>query len=342
MLNKKIVSAVAGLATVASIALAGPAAFASNSLTAGGSSFAGGMLKACAAEWNHNGDAVTYTSSSSGTGRSSFNSGSFDFGAADAPYGSADRKPADTLYVPLVAGPIAVAYNVPGVANLNLTPAVLGKILKGTITKWNNSAIKALNTSVTLPATDITVVYRNTTSGTTENFTNYLAQNAAAGWVKNSSFATAGGYTGSGSVGKAASVDVVNYIKGNTGTIGYADLKDTLSSNLKFAAVKNGAGQFVKPSSKTAGLFIAAQGVHVANNGLVNIDYKANVKGAYNVSLITYGLAHSSKHAKGATVKAFFGYVVNSCAPAKQTTLGYVALSGAIKAKAQQLIALVK
>ena len=343
MLNKKLISAVAGLATVASLAIAGPAAFAANSLTAGGSSFAGGMIKDCASSWNHNNDSVTYTSSSSGTGRSSFNSGAFDFGAADAPYGSNDSKPSDLVYVPLVAGPVAIGFNIPGVSNLNLTPAVFGKILDGSITKWNDSAIKAINKSAKLTNNNIVVVYRSTTSGTNQNVANYLSQ-TTTGWTENSSFSSAGGSTSGNAVGKSASIDVVNYIAANDYTIGYADLKDTLSASLRFAALKNGHGQFVKPTVATAGKFLKNQASKVGSNGLVSFDYTADVAGAYNLDLVTYGLAHNSTsgHSNGSSVKAFFSYVINSCAPARASALGYLALPGAIKSKALALVRTVK
>ena len=344
MLNKKLVSVVAGLATVASLAIAGPAAFASNSLTAGGSSFAGGMLTACAATWSHNGDSVTYTSNSSGNGRSYFNGGSYDFGAADAPYGGSDDKPADLVYVPLVAGPVAVGFNVPGVSNLNLTPVVLGNILAGNITKWNDVAIKAINKSAKLPNQSIIVVYRSASSGTTQNVAKFLQQNNAPGWSESSSFSTAGGSTSGNSVGKSASIDVVNYIDNNSYTFGYADLKDTLSAHLHFAAVKNGHGQYVKPTVATAGKFLKNQASNVGQSGLVSFDYTADVAGAYNLDLVTYGLAHNTTagHSNGASVKAFFSYVINSCSPSKATTLGYVALPGAIKSKALALVRTVK
>jgi phosphate transport system substrate-binding protein len=341
MLNKKAISIVAGLATAASLAIAGPAAFASTSLTAGGSSFAGGMLTACAASWSHSGDSVTYTGNSSGTGRTNFAGGSYDFGAADAPYSSG--APSDLVYVPLVAGPVAVGFNVPGVANLNLTPSVLGGILSGNITKWNATAIKNLNKSARLPNQSIIVTFRNTTSGTTQNVTKYLSQTTSGqGWNENSAFGSGGGYTGSGSVGKGTSIDVVNWIDSTPYTIGYADLKDTLSAHLHFAAIQNGHGQFVKPTVATAGKFLKNQASNVGSNGLVSFDYTTDVAGAYNLDLVTYGLAHNTTSAKGATVKAFFSYVINSCSPSKATGLGYVALPGAIKTKALALVRTIK
>jgi phosphate transport system substrate-binding protein len=340
MFNKKVLSVVAGLATIASIAISGPAANAANTLTAGGSSFAGGILTACAATFNGGGYSVAYTSSSSGTGRTSFASGAFDFGAADAPYETG--APSDLLYIPLVGGPVAVGYNVPGLNNLNLTPTLLGDIFSGKVNKWNAAAIKSLNPAAKLPNQKIIVVYRNTNSGTTQNFSKFLKQNGASGWDENASFATAGGFTGSSAQGKAASIDVVNYVDSNSYTIGYSDLKDTLAAHLKFAAIKNGHGQFVKPSVATSTKFFLDQAKNVQANGLVNFNYKANVPGAYNLNLVTYGLAHSTTSKKGSGVKMFFGYVLKHCAPSQAPAKGYVPLTRQIKDKAFALVKKIK
>ena len=74
----------------------------------------------------------------------------------------------------MVTGPIAVAYNVKGVDKLVLTPAVAANIFNGKVTTWNDQAIAALNSGVTLPAEPIKVFFRSDESGTTENFTKYL------------------------------------------------------------------------------------------------------------------------------------------------------------------------
>ena len=77
--------------------------------------------------------------------------------------------------LPLVFGPVAMAYNVEGVDKLVVNGDVLAKIFQGQITKWNDPAIAALNTGATLPDTDITPIYRSDSSGTTDNFQKYLA-----------------------------------------------------------------------------------------------------------------------------------------------------------------------
>jgi len=166
---------------IAAVALAASALFASPAhaaavITAGGSSFSGGMFTTCAA-----GSSVTYTSSSSGTGKTNFSNGQFDFAGTDAVYVSGETLPKGSFaYVPVLGGPIAIIFNIPGVHNLRLDAITIGKIFQGTITKWNDKAIVKLNKGVKLPAKTITPEYRNSKSGTNGNFSGYLAANKAA------------------------------------------------------------------------------------------------------------------------------------------------------------------
>jgi hypothetical protein len=82
----------------------------------------------------------------------------------------------------------------------------------------------------------------------------------------------------------------------------------------------------------------------VLANGILDIDYKKAVRGGYNNSLVTYALAPTAAKnaAKGAAIKKFLTYVINSCAPSRAPGLNYSPLSAALKAKALQLVGLVK
>lgn len=121
---RKLVSAAAALALGASL-LTGGAALAKENITSGGSSFAGTIMTTCAAAYTKH--SVTYTPSSSGTGRANFTAGSINFAGSDATYSATDAKPSKFTYVPVVGGPVTVVYNVAGLATLNLTPTVLGR-----------------------------------------------------------------------------------------------------------------------------------------------------------------------------------------------------------------------
>ncbi|NMB22848.1 MAG: phosphate ABC transporter substrate-binding protein PstS, partial [Corynebacterium sp.] len=127
------------------------------------------------------GASLAYTASGSGSGRKNFVGGQVAFGGSDSPMD--DEQAAEAMdrcdgneawHLPFVIGPVAVAYNLPGVEGLNLSTATVANIFKGEITKWNDDAIAAENEGVDLPDTDISVVYRSDESGTTDNFQKFL------------------------------------------------------------------------------------------------------------------------------------------------------------------------
>lgn len=328
----------ASVALLGASLFVGPAASAAPvSITGGGSSFAGGIFTACAAAYTTN--TVTYTASSSGTGRSAFANGSITFAGSDAGYGASDKKPSGFTYVPVIGGPVAVVFNVPGVKTLNLDAATIGNIFSGKITKWNDAAIKKLNPKAALPDATITPVYRSSNSGTTENFSDYLVQNKVAGWTKSGSWSTATGLKTPVGSGQSTSSLLADKVSSTTNSIGYADLVDIKKKAMPTAAVKNGSGQFVLPTAAAAARYLAAQTVGVKDKGLVKIDFTKKVKGGYNLSILTYMVAptDSSDTAKAAAVKDFAKYILNSCAPSKAADLGYVALTGALKTTAVRL-----
>lgn len=341
-MRRNIGGLLATIALVGTVAFNGPAAHAAESVTGGGSSFAGGILTACAATFPASSGSVTYTPSSSGTGRSNFAAGTTDFGGSDAAYAATDKKPAKFAYVPVIGGPVTIPFNVAGVSKLKLNAKVIGSIFQGKIKKWNDPAIKKLNTTAKLPNRAINVVYRSSKSGTTENFAAYLKANGANSWTADGNWATATGLTTPVGVGAPTSSELVNKVLNTGFSIGYADLSDSNKKGLPFASVLNGAGQYVVPSAKTAAAFLAKQ--KVLNSGLVDINFTSKIKGAYNLSILTYALVPtaSSNPAKAAVVKKFVNHVLTKCAPTKAAALGYVALTGTIKTKALNIAGRIK
>ena len=341
-MRRNIGGLLATIALVGTVALNGPAAIAAEAITGGGSSFAGGILTACAATFPAASGSVTYTPSSSGTGRSNFAAGTIDFGGSDAAYAATDKKPAKFAYVPVIGGPVTIPFNVAGVNKLNLTPKVIAAIFQGKITKWNDAAIKKINAKTKLPAQTINVVYRSSKSGTTQNLAAYLKANGANSWTADGNWATATGLTTPVGVGAPTSSELVSKVLNTSFSIGYADLSDSNKKDLPFASVLNGAKQYVAPSAKTAATFLAKQ--PVLSSGLVNINFAAKIKGAYNLSIVTYALVPtaSATPAKAAVVKKFVTHVLNKCAPTKAATLGYVALTGSLKAKAIKITGRIK
>jgi phosphate transport system substrate-binding protein len=387
---KKIITAAASAAVVAGVLLAAPANAAGTAIVGGGSSFANGAIVACKGAYATTAN-VTYNKSDSGTGRTNYANGTADFAATDGTFASTDL-PGDPkaltwasgrtnfVTVPLLGGPVVFAYSATGVSDgLKLTPAVISGIFKGTITRWDDAALKALNPKAKLPKKAIKVAYRNSGSGTTANLTNYLYQtvNTAAtgetnnsGWKANSKdlVDAAGGSStvvsglqvaGSGfapvSSSFATSQLLAAYIEDNSNAFGYFDLSDSMTMNdnqgadVGIAALQNKAGAFVMPTVSAAAKFLGAQSASTDTsnrlNGTLVIDFTKNVAGAYQLSIVTYGVAHKytsgTKTAENLQVQDFFNYVVKTCIPAKAASLGYVALGGALKTSALAQIKLI-
>ena len=308
-------------------------------LTGSGSSFAFKYMTACKASSGHN---VTYSSTGSGTGRNNFNDGVTDFGASDAA-SSLSKATGKYVYIPVVGGPIALPYNVPELGNtqINLDASTIAKIFRGSVAKWNDSSIKALNAGAKLPNKPIVVVYRSASSGTTENMTDYLNKVAPAEWpkVKNGTFTSATPSFPRGAKGAANSQVLVSTVKSTKYAIGYADLSDALASKLSFAKVKNQNGEFVSPTTEAAGKFLGDFSASDPLTGVV-LDFTKVVPGGYNMSLFTYLIAPKAggvkKDSNVAAVKQLATHLVSGCTAG--TALGYTQISGNLATAAKALI----
>jgi phosphate transport system substrate-binding protein len=192
---------------------------------------------------------VNYQSVGSGAGIQQFIKGTVDFGASDVPMAAADITSAggpDALtQIPTTLGVIAVAYNLSGVTKLQLDGPTLANIYLGHIKKWNDPAIAALNAGVTLPKTDIQVVHRSDSSGTSYHFTDYLGK-VSDEWKTKVGVGKAvswpAGIGGSGNQGVAQAVT------STAGAIGYVELAYVVQTNMTQAYLKNKDGNFVQAS----------------------------------------------------------------------------------------------
>src|SRR5256884_4881335 len=125
---------------------------------------------------------IDYQSIGSGGGIKQIQARTVDFGASDAPMTEAELKasPGELIHIPTVLGAVVITYNLQGIAKpLRFSPDVIADIFLGKITKWNDARIKADNPDANLPSTDLTVVHRAESSGTSFVFTDYLAKVSA-------------------------------------------------------------------------------------------------------------------------------------------------------------------
>ena len=200
---------------------------------------------------------VNYQSIGSGGGIRQLTEGTVDFGASDAPM-TADELAAapGTVHIPTVIGAVAIAYNLPEVSRpLRLSGPLLADIYLGTVTRWNDPAIAALNRGVTLPERDILVVRRSDGSGTTFVLTEYLAAVSPA-WRDRIGVGKAVSWpTGLGAKGNEG---VTGQVKAAPGAIGFVEQVYAQQNDLATAELQNSAGNFV--ASSTGGATAAAAG----------------------------------------------------------------------------------
>jgi phosphate transport system substrate-binding protein len=221
------------------------------------------------------------------------------------PYGGAGA----VLYFPTVAAPITVSYALSGVSKpLVFSGTTLAKIFAGKITTWNDPAIAADNSGVTLPSTKITPVHRSDGSGTTHNFTLYLGKVDPTDWTYGNSTTyptTLGGATGSGNQG------VAQTIQSTDGSIGYVDYATAQAANLTTGSVKNSGGQAIAPSLAASSAAVAAATI---NPDLTYDPTNASAPTAYPITSPTWIVVYKTQtdHATGLALKAFLSFILTT------------------------------
>lgn len=250
---------------------------------------------------------VNYTGVGSGAGITQLTAKTVDFAGSDAPL-NADQTTATggagaVLQIPWIAGGVAVEYNLASVKGLKLSPATLGGIFAGKITKWDDAAIKADNAGVSLPSSGIQVVFRSDSSGTTQVFTDYLRAAAPDVWTYGpSSKDWPAGTPGTGSKG---SDGVTAAVKQSEGAIGYSEVSYPKQAGLNTAVIKNKAGQFVAPTSAAVSAALAAATVNP--DLTLKLSYTPDAATAYPISTTTYLMFYKSSGdaAKDVAVRHF-------------------------------------
>jgi len=191
---------------------------------------------------------VNFNPVGSGAGQTQLEAATVDFAGSDPALKASDKAKMKgaVLQFPVAAGAITVSYNLSGVkSGLKLDGPTISKIFSGQIKTWNDPAIKSLNPGISLPSSNITVVHRSDSSGTTQGFTTFLADTdptwkSSVGAGKDVKWPT-----GTGAKGNSGVAAVVHQ---TTGAIGYVEQAYALENGFTYAAVKNSAGSYVLPS----------------------------------------------------------------------------------------------
>ncbi len=253
---------------------------------------------------------INYAGGGSGKGKTDLQTKTVDFAGSDSlpkPDELPNYQGGALLYFPTVAAPITVSYKVSGLDKLQLSAKTLAKIFSGDAKKWNDTAIADDNPGVSLPSTDIVVAHRADASGTTSNFTKYLADAAGSAWTLGSGDTVtwpADSQAGQGNQG------VAQIIGQTDGAIGYVDYSDAVAASLTFASIKNAAGKYVDPTLDATQQAVAATTV------AADLSYNPlNAAGAdvYPIATPTWIIVYAKQtnKAKGQALKDFLTFVLN-------------------------------
>lgn len=258
---------------------------------------------------------INYDATGSGTGREQFIAGKVVFAGTDSLLKDEEIKSAtercgsEPLELPLYISPIAVAFNLPGVDQLNMSGEVIAKIFDGKITKWNDPAIADLNKAAKLPDLAIVPVNRADDSGTSKNFQQYLVAGSNGNW----NYEPEDEWPISGTQSAEGTSGVVSLVKSTEGAITYADASQI--EGLGSAAVEV-AGEFLPYSPEAAAAIVdGSQPKDNATERLLAYDLQrdGSIKGAYPIVMVSYLVActnyDDANDAK--IVKSYLSYIAS-------------------------------
>ena len=258
---KKLVYTALGIAALAGATLV--AQTRTITINGAGATFPAPIYAKWFAEYNklHPEVRINYQPLGSGAGIRQVTERTVFFGASDGPMTSEQllAAPGKLLHFPTVLGAVVPVYNLPGVSQeLKFDGPTLASIFLGTITKWNDPAIAALNPGVKLPAIDIVVAHRSDGSGTTYIWVDYLSK-VSPEFKKTVGVGTAVKWPAG--VAAAKNDGVAAIVSQTPGALGYVELIYAIQTRTPYGLVRNAGGKFVKASidSVTAAAAAAAK-----------------------------------------------------------------------------------
>lgn len=323
----------------------------SGTITAGGSSAQSNAQQAWTTAYNATAKNVKINydkSQGSGGGVTNFLSGAYDFAGSDSPLNADQTAQSKALCtdgginIPIYLDGVAVIFNIPGVTSLKLSGETIAKIFALQITDWSDPAITKDN-GTALPAGAITTVARSDGSGTTQNFTNYLAATQSSVWT----FPAGKDWPVQGNVSKQkGGSGVVEAVKAGSGTIGYADHSAIGSLNAASIVTNGNAVAFSGEAvSKTFDVAAVDASNGVAGDLSKKFDYTKLTADAYPIPLVSYAVVCSTfKDAKQAElVKSYLGFVTSSLGQSvAEKNAGSAPLPDSVLAAAAKTLAAIK
>lgn len=245
------------------------------------------------------GPVINYGGIGSGGGIKSLRDQIVDFGATDGYLSDAElaEMPGEVVHIPTCIGAVVIAYNLPGVTSLKLTPGLLEGIFLGNITKWNDAKIAGINQGIALPDMNITVVYRSDGSGTTYIFSDYMSK-ISSQWKEQ--LGTGKALNWPVGIGAKGNPGVAGTISQSQGTIGYIGFEYANVQKISMATLLNAAGNFIEP---TLASFTAAAGSEIPSDTRIMITNSQSPE-AYPITSFTWIILYKEQAYANRTIEA--------------------------------------
>ncbi|MBD2312364.1 phosphate ABC transporter substrate-binding protein PstS [Desertifilum sp. FACHB-1129] len=309
-------------------------------LSGAGASFPAPLYQRWFAAYNQDVDRnvqVSYQSVGSGAGLEQYINGTVDFGASDAPIQGdrlksfQDKYTAEPIQIPMAAGAVVLAYNLPGFDNLRLSREAYCGIVEGRVTRWNDPLIAQQNPGQNLPDQPITFAHRSDGSGTTFIFVNHIdaaCPNWPAGVGTSVNWPT--GVGGQGNEGVAAQ------IQQNEGTIGYIEYAYAKLNNIQMAELQNRSGNFIFPSAESAAATF--EGVEIPEDFGLTVPDPENAQ-AFPIAGLTWIMIYPQYQdaAKWNTLQNVLTWALTDGRPIAEE-LGYIPMPDTIVQRIQQVM----
>jgi phosphate transport system substrate-binding protein len=273
-------------------------------------------------------------SSSSGVGQTGVLAGTVNIGGSDV-YATSSQLSSGAVNIPEVVSAQMVNYNIPGLStkvHLKLNPQLLNEIYAGTITNWDDPAIKAVNKGVKIPSVKIVPLHRTSSSGDTFIFTWYLSSGDKASFVRSDGGASqTWNQTSEPSTAEAESgnTGMLQACAVTTGCIAYIGISyensAVTSSHLGLAQLENASDQYLLPTSSSVTAEVAAV-KSLPANGVASLDYLPKAKGGYPIVNFEYAWVDPAKESSNqiTAIKSLLAWGMNPTGGASAANLANV------------------
>ena len=273
---------------------------------------------------------IDYISEGSGAGIKHIEARESNFGGSDKPLTPKVLRKNGLYQFPAVVGAIVMAYNIPNMKNIKLSRAAMAEIALGHIKYWDNKLIKMSNPMASLPHKKLTFVHRSDASGTTFNFTYYLAKSNLE-WRKAFGAKKSITWPGDHHIGGKGNPGVGGLIKQTPYSVGYMDYADAKSNAIAMATVENAEGYYIKPELKNF-QESAAKASFDSKKDFYAIIADPLGKNSYPIVAATFILLPKEKSDMNKKVTAFYEWSYKNGASIA-SSLGFVPLPDSLTLK---------